>query len=324
MRNELVTTTASQPVTIQDIDSLSGAVRDRWAVYISDRSAKTVKTYTTNIMRFVDFCNDNGFFKPSRETIVAYKVYLEARYKSASTRQAYMNAVRAFFKWAAGQGYWDNIYTDIKPVRVSDEHKDGYLTTEQAAKVLDTIDRSTLTGERDYALLCLLFSTGIRQIEAIRANVGDIKTVGGQKVLDIQRKGHEDKDNAVPLAPQAYKALAEYIAARPQASADSPLFVGHSHSNITETRLVVSNMSRMIRRRLDEAGFTRAEYKVSGHSTRHTAAMICLELTGNDVLAVKRLLGHRNINTSMKYLEEKKRTEAHTEQDIANAIFSVA
>lgn len=59
--------------------------------------------------------------------------------------------------------------------------------------VLETIDRSTLTGKRDYALIALLVTCGLRTIEAHRANIEDLRTLGDMTVLYIQGKGKDEK-----------------------------------------------------------------------------------------------------------------------------------
>ncbi|MCV3755526.1 hypothetical protein OF390_05985 [Limosilactobacillus fermentum] len=81
--------------------------------------------------------------------------------------------------------------------------------------MLETIPQDTLKGKRDYAMLALMLTMGLRTIEVSRANVGDIRTQGDAVVLYVQGKGHVDKDALVRMPNHVETAVRTYLKARP-------------------------------------------------------------------------------------------------------------
>ncbi len=77
---------------------------------------------------------------------------------------------------------------------------------------------------RDFALLNLLLRTGLRDIEVVRADCGDIQTVSGVDVLYIQGKGRPGKDNYVVLTESALAPIRDYLGMRDDSRDSSPLF----------------------------------------------------------------------------------------------------
>ena len=90
------------------------------------------------------------------------------------------------------------IYPDvargIKGSKRSRGHLKESLTLDQARELLGSVDRSSLEGKRDHALLNLLIRTGLRDIEGARAIVGDPRQKGGEAVLRMPGKGRAGKD----------------------------------------------------------------------------------------------------------------------------------
>ena len=81
----------------------------------------------------------------------------------------------------------------VKGAKLDTEHKKDYLTTKQVARLLGAIDRSTLKGLRDYAMLSVMVTTGLREISIVRADIGDIRTAGDAVALFYQAKGTKKK-----------------------------------------------------------------------------------------------------------------------------------
>lgn len=65
--------------------------------------------------------------------------------------------------------------------------------------MLQDIDQSTLIGKRNYAMLALMLTMGLRTIEVSRANIEDIRTSGDATVLYVQGKDHIEKDAVVSM-----------------------------------------------------------------------------------------------------------------------------
>ena len=161
----------------------------------TDVKETTLKGYAVCIRAFARWASETGTMQPQREDIKAYKEYLETQNFTAGTRAQYLRAVKHFFKWTAAEGLYPNIADGIKGARVrQDNTKKDPLQAEDVRRILSSIDRSTEAGRRDYAMFLLSVTGGLRIIELQRADVGDIKTIAGERVLFIQGKGRDEKD----------------------------------------------------------------------------------------------------------------------------------
>jgi integrase/recombinase XerC len=294
---------------------LTDDIFSKWLHY-TDVMPKSHATYTRAIKMFVAYLRWNNIEKPTREDIVAYRDLLKKEHKP-NTVQLYLTAVRLFFRWTEQEYIYPNIAEHIKGAKVDREHKKDYMTADQVKIVLNSIDRCTLRGKRDYALLTLMFTTGLRTISIARANIEDIGTLGDTAALFYQGKGHEDKAEAVILAEPVEAAIRDYLKARGRAAGKKPLFISMAHRNAGE-RMTTRSISRIVKETLINAGYD--SDRLTAHSLRHTAATLNL-LNGATIEETQQLLGHSNINTTMIYSHALKRINNHSEERIASAIF---
>ena len=109
-------------------------------------------------------------------------------------------------------------------MRIDTEHKKDYLTSKQALRLMENVDRSTLAGKRDYAILALMVTTGLRTVSVINADIGDIRTAGDATALYYRGKGHTEKAIYVKLAEPVENAIREYLTARGEIDPAAPLF----------------------------------------------------------------------------------------------------
>lgn len=295
--------------------TLSVELFSRWTSYI-DASPKTIDTYSKAIKQFFLYLSDNGINRPKREDIVAYRDYLKQNHKP-TTVQSYLAAVKLFFQWAEREGLYPNVADRVKGAKLDTEHKKDYLTSKQTAKLLGAIDRSSLKGLRDYAMLSLMVTTGLRTISIVRADIGDIRTAGDDTALYYQGKGHEEKADYVKLAEPVEEAIRAYLTARGESDIKAPLFCSISNKN-SGGRMTTRSISRVAKEHLIEIGLD--SDRLTAHSLRHTAATLNL-LNGATVEETKQLLGHQNINTTLIYSHALDRAKNNSEKRIAKAIF---
>lgn len=168
---------------------------------------------------------------------------------------------------------------------------------EQIKDLLDKINRATIQGVRDYAMLNLMLRTGLRTIVVIRADVGDIRQQSGEAVLWIHGKGRDAKDEFVLLTQDTLKPLYEYIQARGQAEDTRPLFVSMSDRNKNQ-RLTTRSIRRIVKEHLRDIHLD--SDRLTAHSLRHSFATIAL-LNGAPLLQVKEAMRHNSIETTIVY-----------------------
>ena len=294
---------------------LNGELFSRWTSYI-DASPKTIDTYSKAIKQFFIYLQENGIRQPQREDIVAYREYLKEDHKP-TTVQSYLAAVKLFFKWTEQEGFYPNIADRVKGAKIDTEHKKDYLTTKQVNKLLGAIDRSTLKGKRDYAMLSVMVTTGLRTISIINANIEDIRTAGDATALFYKGKGHEEKATYVKLAEPVEDAIRDYLTARGTTDGTEPLFSSVANRNSGE-RMTTRSVSRVAKNSLIDVDLI--SDRLTAHSFRHTAATLNL-LNGGTVEETQQLLDHANINTTLIYSHALERAKNNSEKRIAKAIF---
>jgi integrase/recombinase XerC len=288
---------------------------DRFFMFI-DVKAKSAETYKKATKQFMRYLAENGITEPTRETVISWREYLRAEHKP-TTIQLYLTAIKLFFTWLEQEGLYKNIANKVKGVKIQKGHKKDSLTSNQSKEVLSDIDTTTAKGKRDFAIVALLLTTGLRTIEIVRADVADLRTVGDSTVLFIQGKGRDEKSEYVKVAPQVEKALREYLKTRDSLNDDEPLFTSTSNENKGE-RLTTRTISKIAKTSLVNAGLN--SDRLTAHSFRHTAGTLAL-MNGAELTQVQQLLRHTNINTTMIYLHSIDRAKNNSEAIVADAIF---
>lgn len=253
---------------------------------VSELSKSLYKRQITIFFRWVNASNlDYNLLK--RVDILNYKADLMAD-KSPLTVDSYLTAVRKFYKWAAFNSHFDNIANGIKSPRRYKGFKKQVLTIDQVQQLLTSVNRTTLKGKRNYAILTLLAVRALRTIELHRANVGDIELMQGVKVLWLQRKNHTSKDEYAELADEVYDVIEEYLTARGNIKDSEPLFTSLSPSNRGQ-RMTTRTYSGIVKEQLRSIGID--DKRITAHSLRHTVAATLIN-QGVSLYDVQLYMGH--------------------------------
>lgn len=280
-----------------------------------DVKKNTLETYKKGLKQFFIYLLENEIQEPTRKDVISFRDYIKETHK-AGTAQTYLASVRAFFKWTDSEGYYPNIAHYVKSVKQEKGFKKDYLTSEQAKDVLNAISRTTVSGLRDYAIISLMLTTGLRTVEVSRANVDDLRTLGNSTVLYIQGKGHDTKDDYVKITKPVEHAIRTYLKAV-QAQSDSPMFT--SLDNKTKgNRLTTRSLSRICKKYMVKAGYD--SERLTAHSFRHTSVTLAL-LNGNTLEQVQQMARHKNINTTMIYNHALQKEKNPCYDSVSNALF---
>jgi len=281
-----------------------------------DASPKTVQTYGRAIKQFMKYISDRGISQPTREDIIAFREELKEDHK-ASTVQNYIVAVRLLFQWAEQTGVYPNVAQHIKGAKISKEHKKDYLTSNQVKTILGGIERDSEQGRRDYAIVALMVTGGLRDIEVSRANIEDLRTLGDTTVLYLQGKGKVDRADYIKIPVEVEKAIRESLKDREKTADSDPLFISLSN-NSRGNRITTRSISGIVKDRLIKAGYD--SDRLTAHSLRHTAVTLSL-LGGNSLQEVQQFARHSNISTTQIYAHNLDRLANQCENTIASAIF---
>lgn len=298
--------------------SFSGSLFHRFIDY-TDVKETTIKGYAVCIRQFARWMADNGITQPTRDDIRAYKKHLENKDFTAGTKAQYLRAVKHFFKWTAAEGLYPNIADNIKGAKVKqDNTKKEAFSADDIKAILDNIDRTTEAGKRDYAMILLSVTGGLRIVEMQRADIQDIQTMRGQRVLYIQGKGRDEKDEYTKLPPEVSDAIDDYLQSRPPYRKNDPLFIGTSN-RARGARLSEPSISRIIKGVFVAAGYDCS--KLTAHSLRHTSNTLLFK-SGADLYTVQHHARHADPKTTEIYIHAADREQDTSEQDIYNQIFN--
>ncbi|MBQ0066595.1 MAG: tyrosine-type recombinase/integrase [Phascolarctobacterium sp.] len=300
------------------VNSFSESLFYRFINY-TDVKEITLKGYTTCLKQFFIWLKDNNITNPEREDIKNYKAYLDEQAFTAGTKAQYLRAVKHFFKWASSEGLYKNVADNIKGAKVKHDNSKKEAFTEADIKtILESIDQTTEEGKRNYLMILLSVTGGLRIIEMQRADIADLQTIKGQKVLYIQGKGRDEKDEYIKIVPELEKGFEEYFEMRNNPKKNEPLFAS-TGNRARGGRLAEPSISRIIKNVFKESGFDCS--KLTAHSLRHTSNTLLFKAT-NDLYKTQRHARHADPKTTEIYIHAVEREKDQSEQTIYNQIFT--
>lgn len=278
--------------TTVDVERVIDMFVSQQDVKVSSRS-----TYKNSLRQFFTWVVESGHTMSdlTRTQLVEYKdKLLLIDKKSPLTVGSYLTAIRRFFEFTESEKIYPNIAKGIKTPRKVKEFKKESLTPSQATSLLEFYQGKSL---RDFAMVNLMLRTGLRTIEVVRADVGDIQFMGGQRVLMVQGKGHDSKDSFVILTDKTFGPLNTYLKTRKKVKDHEPLFPSVSNHDMGG-RMSSKSVSRIAKEGLRGIGLDSHMY--TAHSFRHTTAVSVMR-AGGSIYDVQKTLRHESPATSEIY-----------------------
>lgn len=289
---------------------------DQFLAFI-DASKSTTKAYTSNLKRFFSYLQEQGIENPTRSDIISYRDHLYRQGLKNTTIQAYIIAVRMFFRWTGSVGAYPNIADHIKGAKVSRDHKKDYITAEQAKKLIQATADST-TAKRDKALISLMITTGLRTIEISRALVEDMRSLGNQTVLYVQGKGKDDKADFVKISPAVEDLIRSYHKEAGITTGSAPLFQSTSNNSKGQT-LSTRSIRGIVKDHLKAIGIN--SDRISAHSMRHTSVTLAL-IGGATIQEAQQHARHKSIDTTMIYAHNLEKAGNTCAQVVSDELFT--
>lgn len=302
---------------------------DRWVKFAGVGKASIV-TYSKSLRQLFKYFQSKNITAPTRDNLVEWVAGMDAAVDeekmSASTVVLYVMATKLFFRWLAQENLYPNIADNLKAAHKPDNtFKKDALDTEQCKTLVANVKciskkrgkRNAIMELRDKAILSLMVTAGLRTIEVVRANVGDIRFERGKIFLLVKGKGRSSSNEKILISKQTYAAIRRYLNARGKCEASEPLFTSTS-VNHKGDRLQTQSISRMVKANL--RGMELDSPRLTAHSLRHSAAtnMVFAHI---ELPKVQKVLRHRSISTTQIYVDAYDRFTNDSEQVIADIIF---
>ena len=273
------------------------------SVWLSNFISKdTKRTYKNAVLNFLQFSNIQSLEKLrtiNQSDILSWRDDLIDSGASNRTVNNRMASLSSLFNHLCEKQIAPiNPVKGLKRPKVDQRTiKTPALTVEQVRAILDSPNKKTVKGLRDWALLHVLFYTGCREGAIHKLKVGGFYERSGYFVLDINEKG--DKENIVAIHHELQASLREYLT-KVEHSKDinTPMFIGVKNK-YARLPLATSSIRDIFKSYLKKCNIPNYE-KYSVHSAR--ATFITEALRNNcPVENVQQTVTHANISTTLMY-----------------------
>lgn len=292
---------------------------EQFLIHIAARrmlAENTLECYKRDLLQYCAYLERHGigsFRETTRVHVAAYIHDLNLDQRAISTVHRRMVSIRALYRYLVDKQAMDRDPTRQvelpKPVR----NQPQALSIDEVSRLLDAPDRNSKAGQRDRAMLELLYATGIRVSELVSLDIEHIDADMGF----LRCSGAGRKERIIPVNVYCSEMLKTYIQdVRPElikpdkwsnetgeaqgtgiGRNGGPLFLGH-----LGTRLTRQGFWKIIKRYARQIGI---EYDISPHTLRHSFAYHLLE-NGADLRSVQEILGHSDLASTQIYVHGEK------------------
>ena len=265
-------------------------MRELITSYIRKKTAEgladaTIEGYCYALRDFWHYHGDS--IETTSEDIESYFCYLRSKNYSPATLRDKYAVLHAFFSYATQEGYYSKNPVRMKKPPMPKIRARCFTDEEIEAIMRYYADRDTFCKLRDYTIISILFSTGIRRAELL-----NITAVDGANITVI---GKGNKERSIPISNALRQVLREYLPAREKVAVNCPYLIVTQDGK----RLTTGGLRAIFTRLSRQTGI--AGRRFSSHTWRHTYATQFLR-NGGDLLSLQRLLGHADLQTTAIYL----------------------
>lgn len=257
-------------------------------------SGNTLEAYILDINKLLKFLKDNGISPEAAKLsdIQCFAASLHDIGISPRSQCRILSGVRAFYKYLYLDGYIKDDPTELLESPKLGDHLPEVLTTEEVDRLEQAIDLSKWEGQRNLAIIEVLFSCGLRVSELVNLKMSALYL--DEQFLRISGKGK--KERLVPISENAIKQLKFWFIDRNhmkiKPGEEDYVFLNRRGAHLTRAMILI-----MIKRLGAEAGIQKT---ISPHTLRHSFATALLE-GGADLRAIQSMLGHESIGTTEIY-----------------------
>ncbi len=283
-------------------------VFNRYKNYLeAERNASpyTVRNYSSDLVGNYKRGSEKGFFqflrlkqidsleKVDKQVLRDYLAYLAEQGIAKASIARKLSAIRSFYRYLVREGILAKNPLEQAASPKLDRRLPSFLTVEEMVRLLKAPDPAMPQGQRDRALIELIYAAGLRVSELVNLDLEQVHI----DTREIRVWGKGSKERMVLMGEPAARALTNYIGqGRPMLQGEKgdrgALFLNNRGRRLTE-RMVQKILSKYARL----AGINKRVYP---HLLRHTFATHLLD-GGADLRVVQELLGHANLATTQIY-----------------------
>ena len=257
---------------------------------IKGLSENTAKAYQRDLNKFSKFLESiaiESLESISEEKCSAWIADLFQNDVSARSIQRHISSAKGFFSYMKKIGLVQSSPFELINSPKSPNHLPNILSPEEVSQLLNFKPKNS-QDKRDFAIIELIYSSGLRVSEAVNSNLSDFED--NNNFLRVIGKG--SKTRLVPVGRFAQNAIKEWISERKKIlTIDNALFVNLRGNRIS---------TRSVQERIKNIALKQGLPPVNPHMLRHSFATHLLESSG-DLRSIQELLGHSSLSTTQIY-----------------------
>ena len=257
-------------------------------------SPNTIEAYRNDLRWLLAYVNFHGLKveELKLEDLDNFSASLHDQRITPRSQARILSGVRSFFKFLLLDGFIDADPTELLVSPHVRNALPDVLSTAEVDRLEASIDLSKWEGQRNRAIIEVLFSCGLRVSELVNLKLSNLYME--EKFVRVTGKG--DKERLVPISSRALDELnawfADRNAMRIKPGEEDYVFLNRRGAHLTRTMILI-----MIKRQAVAAGITKT---ISPHTLRHSFATALLE-GGADLIAIQAMMGHEDIATTEIY-----------------------
>lgn len=257
-------------------------------------TANTLAAYQHDLRYLLDFTESKGMslLDVKLEDLEEFSASLHDKGVVARTQARILSGVRSFYRFMVLDDYLRDDPTELLPYPQIGEHLPEYLTVEEVDMLEHAIDLSKWEGQRNKAIIEVLFSCGLRVTELVNLKLSDI--FEEEKFIRVLGKGR--KERLIPISSMALQELHYWYVDRNvmkiKPGEEDYVFLNRRGAHLTRTMILI-----MIKDAARDAGIKKT---ISPHTLRHSFATALLK-GGADLRVIQALLGHEDLGTTEVY-----------------------
>ncbi len=266
-------------------------------------SDNTIAAYMRDLDKFISFVNEeneakNGesidIFSPSIDVFHHFSAALIDIGIQPTSLARILAGVHSFYHFLVLSDTIDTDPMELLDFPKKPQHLPDVLTVEEVDKVIACIDLSKPEGQRNKAIVEVLFSCGLRVSELCSLKLSDLYL--DDEFIRVEGKG--SKQRLVPISRKAIHELQLYFIDRNAIRDIKPGHEDYVFLSKRKTKISRIMVFHFIKQLVEEAGIQKT---VSPHTFRHSFATSLLE-GGANLRAIQAMLGHESIGTTEIYL----------------------
>lgn len=258
-------------------------------------SDNTLEAYMLDLSKLTNFLEQKGV-APDRAVLRDLEDFAAELYDmgiSPRSQARILSGVRSFYRFLVLDGYMEQDPSELLESPIQNKHLPEVLSTEEVDILEGSIDLSKWEGQRNKAIIEVLFSCGLRVSELVNLTLSSLYLDEGY----IRVMGKGSKERLVPISKRAIKELRLWFVDRNlmtnvKKGEEDYVFLNRRGAHLTRVMILI-----MIKRQAAEAGIQKT---ISPHTLRHSFATALLE-GGADLRVIQVLLGHERIGTTEIY-----------------------